>query len=113
VEFPTAAPAFFHPTDGKKYLFQEELPNLIAARYWRCAWINEALTASSGDARAAKAMAQGQLRKYQQLPGVERKVNVEEYETQFAALAKSRGQQPLETEFEIECGLFTASAEGN
>lgn len=98
--FPETAPAFFHPGDGQDHLFHEALPSLIAARYWRCAWIDEALQGS--------ATANAQLEKYPGLPGVQEFVDVETYKVDFATYARTVGQSPLAAEFDVECGLYSA-----
>ena len=38
--FPEKAPGIFHPTDVDNPLFQAGLPDMIAAQYWRCSWLD-------------------------------------------------------------------------
>lgn len=98
--FSETAPKFFHPGDGEDHLFHEALPSLIAARYWRCAWIDEALQGS--------VTANAQLEKYAELPGVREFVDVKSYEADFATYARTLGQTPLAAEFDVECELYSA-----
>lgn len=106
VKFSDDAPLFFHPADGKANLFHEALPNLIAARYWRCAWIDEALRGNPA--------AWVELEQYESLPDVGTFVDQTAYDADFAAFAERSGSDPLSAEFAVDCGVFTdGSKEGN
>jgi len=107
--FPKTAPSFFHPNDGKNHLFESGLPAEIAARYWRCAWLNVSINQKanpSPDAAIVDA-ATNELTKYGSLPGVAQTVDVAQYESQMAAYAKSKGLDPQVAEFQLDCGVYS------
>lgn len=108
--FPATAPAFFHPNDGKAHLFEQDLPAEIAARYWRCAWIGEALNAKKAtavnrdsSALAAVSAATSKVAAYKDLPAVAKHVDVAAYEQGMSSYAKSIGKDPLTAEYSVEC----------
>jgi hypothetical protein len=106
VTFPAVAPEFFHPGDGKPHLFQSKLPDLIAARYWRCAWLDESLNADVSARASDQAKAEEAIDLYATLPSVGTTVDVAGYEGQVAEVAKSLGVDADEAEFTMECGGF-------
>ncbi len=115
VSFPSTAPAFFHPNDGKQHIFEENLPAEFAASYWRCAWLdvaNTANTAPTSDVDAA-ATATTELAKYATLPGVAGNVNVKQNDADIASYALTQGLTPDVAEFQIDCtGFYQGSGQG-
>lgn len=63
-DFPPDAPGVLNPTDGRKHLFAAGLPDMIAAQYWRCSWLDASRT-------TAKAVPLGEIMaRYAALPSV-------------------------------------------
>lgn len=114
VTFPSSAPAFFHPNDGKTHLFQKDLPEEIAARYWRCEWIGNVLSIRHSRAAnpgassdAAESAAVTRIGQYAGLPSIAKHLNVPAYEKGMSDYAKSVGLDPLTAEYNVECGGVT------
>lgn len=105
--FPKDAPEFFHPKDDEAHIFQSGLPDLIAARYWRCYWLDASVEAKgAGDAKALSSATEA-LSAYQELPSVSRLIDVEKYEGQMAEIAAAMGTDVASAELEVECGGIT------
>lgn len=98
--FSSELPVDFVPEVPANDIYQIGLPEIVAARQWRCAWIDVAL--NSGDPAASKE-AESQLLGYEKLPYVAENVEVAKYETQMAEYAKTVEMTPLQAEFEIDC----------
>jgi hypothetical protein len=109
VKFPVDAPGFFHPEGEARAVFQSQLPDLVAARIWRCAWIAEGLAASGAASDLRAGLAQERLERYQGLPGVKSTVDVAAYEVQIAEYAQRSEQDVWAAEYEIECTDFDSS----
>lgn len=99
ISFPAETPEFFHPSD-EEAIFEEGLPEGMAALYWRCAWIDASLS-SPGSQKAAQAVA-----KYKDLPFVAETVDLKRQQADFNAFASEKGLDPLEAEFSINCDLY-------
>lgn len=106
VKFPVDAPSFFHPAEEGKPVFQTGLPELIAARYWRCAWLDVALDGADRGNRSSEAAAHAALGAYAGLPAVRDLVDVKTYELQISEYAKLRAAKVNEAEFTLECGIY-------
>lgn len=102
--FPTTAPEFFHPQDGQDHLWEEGLTETIAARYWRCAWIDEALRQEDAGKDAEAGAALDALDSYAGLPGVEGVLDVDVYESTMRDAADREGKDAHEEEFALDCG---------
>lgn len=97
--FSRTAPEFFHPDDGTVSRFESGLVDLIAARYWRCAWLGVAI----GESSESKKVALEALDSYAVLPSVAKYVNVDEYESQMREIAETLKTDPLSAEYRVEC----------
>jgi hypothetical protein len=99
---PAAPPPIFHE-DSKRHLFAEDLPDMMAAQLWRCAWLDSSPNGTKNvlDDRAALSVL---LSTYSQLPSV--KENDEtgytvDMLTKFAQENKLAG--PAEALFQLDC----------
>lgn len=105
VTFPTKAPAFFHPADAKNNLWESGLPALLAARYWRCAWLDADL---KGAPTSSKLESTSNLNSaYQSLPDVSSHVDVSAYQKSIDDYAASIGVDAKRAEFSIDCQIYT------
>lgn len=110
ISFPTETPAIFTPVDDSQTIYQDGLPSLIAARYWRCAWLDSELKAvASGDTRKS-ARAHSRIANYATLPFVSAKVDLAGYETWIAEASVAEGMTPAAFEYSIECALYADGA---
>ncbi|WP_104195721.1 hypothetical protein [Cryobacterium sp. M15] len=107
VSFPADAPSFFHPEDAERPIFQTGLPGLIAARYWRCAWLDVSLDGAELGQKTAATAAQVALNGYKELPAVKDLVDVDGYNEQINEYATTLGVTPAVAEFDLECGIYT------
>lgn len=103
IDFAEQAPAFFHPNDKRAHLFESDLPSLLAARVWRCAWLETSISSLKTEDVVSQASARTALEGYRDLPAVSRHVNVEEYQLSIDALAKSLGTTTQQAEYGLEC----------
>lgn len=99
VRFPEETPGFFHPED-EDAIFEEGLPEGIAALFWRCAWIDASLS-SPGSQKAKQAVG-----KYKDLPFVAETVDLNRQQADINAFAGEMGMDPLEAEFSINCDIY-------
>ena len=102
--FPVTAPEFFHPQDGQDHLWEEGLTETIAARYWRCAWIDEALEQEEAGRDAAANEALDAIDSYAGLPGVAGVVDVDVYDSTMRDAAEREGTDAHQEEFTLDCG---------
>ena len=103
VFFSAEAPSFFHPDDGRESLFQEGLPELAAARYWRCAWLGTLIHPNAAPDAGTVTLAVAKLSEYRRLPGVGEHIDVDEYESKMSEYAHTLGVDPHTAEYQAEC----------
>ncbi|WP_166806376.1 hypothetical protein [Cryobacterium serini] len=106
IDFPALAPAFFHPVEEGDHLFEEGLTELIAARYWRCAWLDDSIQSSDQRSIAGQANASAALEKYSTLPEVSAAVDVPTYLEQIGTHAAASGEDIAAAEFRLDCGIY-------
>jgi hypothetical protein len=106
VTFPTAAPAFFHPTTEGPHYFEVGLPDMIAAQYWRCAWLEDSVRPSTRASSAATAADSATLDKFGNLPSVKSHLNLSAYESMIAGYAKASGKDARDAEISLQCSGF-------
>lgn len=107
--YPTEAPGLLRGDGTDNNLYEQGLPEHIAARYWRCAWLDDALSAIT--ARATKMQAtRDALSKWDSFPAVRNFDGMADYDDKMQALADSVGKSPFDTEFNVDCGsdVYTA-----
>lgn len=104
LKFPEAAPEFFHPEDGKDHLFQSGLPDLVAARYWRCAWLSESVEQVALGNSDLITKADSTIALYETLPSVASLVDVDTYEKQIQEIAETMGADAKQAELDVDCG---------
>lgn len=67
--FPVDAPDVFYPEDDPNPLFQTGLPDMVAAQYWRCSWLDAYLNVPGSS--VVEADLEQSLELYWSLPSVE------------------------------------------
>ncbi len=111
VTFPDTAPAFFHPDDGQQHQFETALPNQIAAKYWRCAWLGQATTevkTKSLTAVKEKTVEKNlTAAKWESLPDVAANTDVDQYIDAMQDYADSKGIDEKTAEYQLDCGVYT------
>lgn len=111
VTFPRTAPAFFHPGDGKKHRFETGLPDEIAAKYWRCAWLGQATTSTKMrtlSTTRTKAIASNlTAAKWEALPEVAENQDVPKYLAAMQAYADRHNMDARTAEFQLDCSVYT------
>ncbi len=106
VSFPEDAPGFFHPLEEGPHVFEPGLPELIAARYWRCAWLDASIDANMRRSASESRVASEALSEYSALPDVSDFVDVKSYAFQMAEAAADAGKDASQFEYDLECGFF-------
>jgi hypothetical protein len=101
--YPTEAPALLRGDGTDQSVYEQGLPEQIAARYWRCAWLDDALSATT--ARMAKLQAtRDTISQWDSFAAVKNFDGLSGYDGKIQALADSLGQSAFETEFSVDCG---------
>ncbi|WP_435093045.1 hypothetical protein [Clavibacter michiganensis] len=108
--FPNEAPAFFHPKDDKTHSFDTSLPMQFAARYWRCAWLEQSLhppTSAATEVSPSTSEIEAHLdsSEWKSIPAVENNMDVDAYLQDMKKYADSVGGNAREIEYESECNL--------
>lgn len=99
VAFPSTMPPIV--TDDPDNTYEVGFPESIAARYWRCAWVDTALRpARAGDTGRAAAA----IKEWDQLPAIRNNPDFDGYDQSMDELAKQMNVSPLQAEFEVDCG---------
>lgn len=99
VAFPSTMPPIV--TDAPDNTYEVGFPESIAARYWRCAWVDTALRpARTGDSGRATAA----IEKWDQLPAIRNNHDLDGYEKSMDELAEQMNVSPLQAEFDVDCG---------
>lgn len=109
IDFPSPAPDFFHPVEEGDHVFEEGLAEVIAARYWRCAWLDDSIQASQHRSITGAAKAAAALAKYSELPEVSAVVDVPTYLAQIGTHAEAAGESITTTEFRLDCGVYVGN----
>ncbi|MET4583748.1 hypothetical protein ABIE21_003279 [Conyzicola nivalis] len=106
IEFPSSAPAFFQRPAGEKWMFETELIGEIAARYWRCAWLDQDIAAVSGrSSESVDLTDELATSTWQDLPDVQ--LDVYEYSEGISDYAAAEGLDESVAEFDLDCGIYT------
>jgi hypothetical protein len=108
--FPTEAPAFFHPQDNKTHSFDTSLPMQFAARFWRCAWLEQSLhppTSAAAEASPSASEIEAHLdaSEWKSIPAVANNMDVDAYLQDMNDYADSISGDAHEIEYESECNL--------
>lgn len=112
IRFPTTAPAFFHPEDGLDHYFETGLPDQMAARFWRCAWLDSSINDAKAGKTAAISAASKHLKKYSSMPGMYHQEGVESYDKAMSDYAATIKLDPASAEFSTECGDYVTAEAG-
>ena len=112
--FPSDPPPFFDTDEaGSAQAFAPVLPKQIAARWWRCAWIESALDASPSEAAAAKDQAESMVGRWYDLPGMKDQGVFSNYDSDMRAAAAAAGESEFQVEFDLDCGQLVFEEKGN
>lgn len=107
VSWPSDAPAFFDPsTDGTKDLYEPGLFATIAARFWRCAWLDSDLDGQRSGNEDTQRAAEAALADFASVSGSS-SVATDKYLQLIKAGAEENGVSPQQFEFSIDCGIYT------
>jgi hypothetical protein len=103
--FPTTAPGFFHPEDGKAHSYHIDLPAQFVARYWRCAWLKLSLDPARADDGPGVGEIDSQLsaEQWEKIPEVARNMDVRGYIRDMETYAETVGKTEAAVEFASEC----------
>lgn len=107
VTFPSKAPDFFHPNTPHP-MFEAGLPDMIAAQYWRCAWLEKASSDTSADPAAVQLDTQ-QLNRFAELPSVSKNLDLAAYDQLTAQYAKEKGVSAFDAEIALQCSSFAST----
>jgi len=107
--FPSTAPAFFHTESNEETSYASDLIGQIAARYWRCAWLEQSLDVGEDDSgsHSRKTEIEQQLasERWESIPEVKRNMDVDAYLPDMKDYADKVGQSRELVEFQSECHL--------
>lgn len=114
VVFPAQPPAFFDPDDPQTpEAFVPALPQQIAARWWRCAWIASARDAVPSQRVAATDRAESMVDRWYEMDGVKGDANFSDYDARMRAAADAAGESRLDIEYELDCGRLVFEEKGH
>ncbi|GAB3616684.1 hypothetical protein GCM10027416_12410 [Okibacterium endophyticum] len=111
VEFPKVAPSFLHPDDETPSNFEVGLAEQVAAKYWRCAWLDSTINAGAAKQISAQSEAERALSKYYDLPEVAENFDEKRYEATVEGWAEQLKTDPISAEYEVECSDYSESSE--
>lgn len=106
VTFPSKAPAFFHPDTPAPHFFEAGLPDMIAAQYWRCAWLGASAADTRTGASSARQAATVELNKFTSLPSVKTHLDFAAYQSMVSNYSKSSGLNSIDAEIKLQCAGF-------
>ncbi len=114
VQFPAEPPAFFDPQlPDTPAAFVPALPKQIAARWWRCAWIDSARQEAPERRSAATERAESMVDRWFEMDGVKGDPNFSDYDARMRTAAEAAGESRLDVEFELDCGQLVYEEEGH
>jgi hypothetical protein len=99
--YPKDAPGILKGDGTSNNEYEVGLPEEIATRYWRCAWIDSALRGGGDQAQKSKTM----LSNWESFPAVKNFHGLSGYETKMSSLARRLGKSEPQTEFQLDCGI--------
>ncbi|OII14438.1 hypothetical protein BIU96_10940 [Curtobacterium sp. MCBA15_008] len=107
-DYPTEPPALLRGDTTAENVYEKGFPEHIAARYWRCAWLDHALSATTSRASKMQA-ARDAIARWDSFSAVTNFDGLSDYDSKMHALAEEVGKSPFETEFSVDCGsdLYT------
>jgi hypothetical protein len=109
VTYPSVPVDFFYPVlenDEETALFEVGLPDSILDRFARCAWLDQALTATEEENAAVVADATAILDNESLMAAPETAPGTGSYAEVIEAEAAIEGISPEAFEYDVECGMF-------
>lgn len=112
MEFQTDPPPFFDDeASGPEPVYSPMLPAQIAARWWRCAWIDASLHPGSSRATVAPEEARSVVDEWNDMPGMRGNEAFVDYDARMASAAREAGKTPFALEYELDCGKLVYTPE--
>lgn len=99
--FPKTAPGLFHPGDGKNHVFESGLVDQVAAQYWRCTWLDAALTKDNAKTGSATSGMKTALGNFHSLPGITKEED-SRYSGDVSNYAKERGVGTTTADYQLD-----------
>ena len=105
VEFQTDPPPFFDDeASGPEPVYTPTIPAQIAARWWRCAWIDASLHPGSSRTPVTPEEARSVVDEWYDMPGMRGNEAFVDYDARMASAAREAGESPFALEYELDCG---------
>ncbi|WIB65519.1 hypothetical protein [Curtobacterium sp. MCBD17_040] len=105
-QFPTATPAEMQANGKGPRVYQEGLPDVLAAQYWRCAWLDYSLQPNLTAIQADNANTHLKMSTYMALPSVSGHVPESDLEAAIASTASEDNVSAHQAEFTMMCSTL-------
>lgn len=106
ITFPAETPEIFQPIAGTERQWEAGMVYSVAARFWRCSWLNAELRSHAKGDFAAAAVAAETSARYGSLPYVDEAYSeggAAGYLADITAAAEETGVSPAAFEYDLEC----------
>lgn len=105
VRFQEEPPPFFDDeASGPEPVYTPTIPAQIAARWWRCAWIDASLHPAPGKTPVTGEDLRSVVDAWNDMPGMRGNEAFADYDARMASAADEAGTTPFALEYELDCG---------